>query len=533
MSAVPIAPIAPIASIAPRVSGWQQAAWLALYDLKSLWRERGPLWLLLVAVVLALLALAQGASFHSRVQVATQAAQAQELAARGSAAALAQTYFANPADPQFTELKWWRSPVDIRGYAFREHLSFAVQPALPGAALAVGQADVLPAYVRVRAESMEGAASAYEIEHPARLAVGRFDLMFFVIYLWPLALLALGSSVLTQEREARRLPGLHLQGVASWRLLLAQVLTRTLGATAVLLLTVVAAALIAGIVPATGEGAGAGARALATWSGIVVLYTLFWAGVVAVVCSLCAQRVTAAFAGFGAWVLLTVLAPALLTAGVSLAAPVPSRELYIDALRDAGDRVSSNRVQMLERFYDQHPQWRPVKTALDKLPGAVTRLARAQEQERLLANVSGRFEAARTQRDTLFARWSWLSPVTLASVALARTAGTDAQRHRVFMAEAQAHHQRLRDFFQAGIQQAALRDEQAPCPVTCRGGYGFEDFDAVPTFSASPALLQATPFGAGAIAIAAWALALLALAVWRVAAPRAPAVSHPYQPSTP
>lgn len=518
----------PIAAIAPRISGWQQAAWLALYDLKSLWRERGPLWLLVVALVLALFALAQGASFQTRVQVATQAAQAQALAARTSAKALAQTYFANPADPQFADLKWWRSAVDIRGYAFREHLSFAIQPALPGAALAVGQADVLPAYVRVRAESMEGAASAYEIEHPARLAVGRFDLMFFVVYLWPLALLALGSSVLTQERETRRLPGLLLQGVASWRLLLAQVLTRSLGATAVLLVVVSAAALFSGVVPATAAGAGA----LATWSGIVGLYTLFWAGVVAVLCSLCAQRVTAAFAGFGAWVLLTVLAPALLTAGVSLAAPVPSRELYIDAVRDAADRVSSNRVQMLARFYDQHPQWRPSKTALDKLPGAVTRLARAQEQERLLAKVSSRFEAARTQRDTLFARWSWLSPVTLAGVALSSAAGTDAQRHRVFMSEAQAHHQGLRDFFQAGIQQAALRDELAPCPVTCRGGYGFENFDAVPVFSASPVLSQATPLAAGVSAIAAWAVALLALAVWHVAAPRRSALTQPHQPSS-
>ena len=468
-------------------SPWRQAAWLALYDLKSLWRERGPLWLLAVAIALALFALAQGAQFQARVQQAAQAAQAQETAARDSAQQLARDYFANPGDARFSELKWWRSPVDIRGYAFREHLGFAIKPALPGAALAVGQADVLPAYVRVRAESMESAASAYEIEHPARLAVGRFDLMFFTVYLWPLVLLALGCSVLTQERETRRLPALQLQGVAPWRLLLAQVLTRTLFATALLVVAVVAAALSTGVVAATAQGA----AALAHWAGIVLLYTLFWAGVVAAVCALCSQRVTAAFAGFGAWVLFAVLAPALLTAAVGLAAPLPSRELYVDAMRAATDRVNADRVQMLARFYDQHPQWRPAKTAIDKLPSAVTRLARAQEQERLLAEVSNRFDSARAQREALFARWSWLSPVTQASTALARAAGTDAQRHRAFMAEAQAHHGRLREFFQARIQQAALRDEQAPCAATCLAGYGFDDFDAVPVFRASPALSQA------------------------------------------
>lgn len=489
-------------------AAWQQAAWLALYDLKSLWRERGLLVLLAVACALALYALAQGAQFQAGVQTASNAALAQEATARGNAVRLARDYFADPADPRFADLKWWRSPVDIRGYAFREHLGFAVKPALPGAALAVGQADVLPAYVRVRADSMEAAASAYEIEHPARLAVGRFDLMFFIVYLWPLVLLALGTSVLTSEREARRLSSLHLQGVANWRLLLAQVLTRCLLATAVLVIVVAGAALAFGAVAATADGL----KALAQWAAVVGLYALFWAGVVALVCASCSQRVTAAFAGFGAWVLLVVLAPALLMAAAQALVSVPSRELYVDALRDAGDRVSADRVQLLQRFYDEHPQWRPAKTGLDKLPSAVTRIARTQAQERLLADVIGRFESARAQRDAIVSRGAWLSPVTQASEALSRLSGNDTLRHRTFMTETQGHHARLRAFFQNEIQQAALRDEQAPCPTTCRAGYGFDSFEAVPTFRATPSLLQPTPSAATGLAI--WALALLAVAAW-------------------
>lgn len=455
-----------------------QAFWLAAYDLRMQLRERGTGWLLGVALALALFALWQGERFRSQTLAAIGAAQAQEDAARKAASAEAAVFFAQPHASAPAGFPWYRSPVDVRGYAYRAHLAFAVKPPLAGSALAIGQADVLPSYVRVKAESLDSVRTAAEIEHPGQLATGRFDLLFFVVTLWPLLLLALGTPVLAQDREAGRLRVLRVQGVRVPVLLAAQVLARCGAATLALAAVVVAAAPASGAVPATA----AGLQALLAWSGIVLAYSLFWAGVTAAVCSLCQTRMTAAFAGFGAWLVLAVLLPAVLAAGAQWAVPLPSRESSIVAARDAADAIEADRVQLLGQYYDEHPQWRPRRTGLDKLPASATRLLRAAEQERRLAPVVARLDAARRRQREWMRRWSVASPASAAHEALSRVAGNDVARHELFIAEVERFQSGLRDYFQAAIQQAALRAEDQACASTCADSWGFQDFNAVPIF---------------------------------------------------
>lgn len=481
---------------------------LIVYDLRSQLRERGTLALLLVALALAGFGLLEGTRFDRHNRAAVQAAADQQDAARTAAKALALRYFAAPSAPEFAGLQWYRTAVDVRGYAFREHVDFAAKPALAGAALAVGQADLLPAYVRVRAESMDSVRAALEIEHPERLAAGRFELLFFIVYLWPLLLLALTTSVLSQERESHRLRALQLQGVRPGSLLAAQIGARTLAASALLVVACGVAALLAGALPATM----AGLSALAAWAGVVLLYSLFWGCVAGVLCAVCGNRMTAAFAGFGAWLVLAIVLPGALAAGIALAAPPPARERYVMAMRDAGDAVNADKLGSLARFYDSHPDWRPAATPLDKVSASVARLQRAEELERVMAGVDGQFARARARQQQLHARWLGLSPVTLTAQVLARLAGNDDARHQLFLAAVQRHQQALRAFFQQAIQQAALGDERHPCASACIGGYGFRDFDAVPRFSAPPAL-SATPGATLAWrALPLWSALLAALA---------------------
>ena len=521
-AANPVADSAVTAAVTTRT--WRQMGWLVVYDLRQQWRERGTRALLAVALLLAGLALWQGENFRRGKAAAIEQAAAQQAAAVKAAEAEAAAFFANPGDPRWDNLRSWRSAFDLRGYVFREHLGFAAKPLLPGAAFAIGQADVLPSVVRVKAESMDSVRQSADIVHPARLAAGRFDMHFFVVCLWPLVLLAGTLSVLTQERENLRLPALSLLGVSPRQVLLAQAVARVLAASAVLVVVMGLLALLIGALPFSA----AGLAAWAAWAALATVYSLFWAAVAALVCARASNRSTAAFAGFGAWVGIVVLLPALLSAAVSLAAPQPSREAYIVAVRDATDQVQANRASVVSRFYDQHPEWKPERTALDKLPAAVTRLARAAELERAMAGVDARFEQARQRQARLLQVFSFVSPVSLTHEALSTLAGSSAARHQQFVAEVQLHQRQLRDFFQARIQRAALNDERQPCPVvgatpnagTCLGSYGFQDFNAVPRYQAGPSL-NAAPAGAlaaGAV-IAAWALALLALAAWWVRRP--------------
>lgn len=481
---------------------------LVAYDLRAQLRERGTIALLLVGLALAGFGLFEGARFERHQRQAVASAAAQEVQARTDANALARRYFADPAAPEFKGLQWYRTPVDVRGYAFREHVGFASKPSVPGAALAIGQADLLPAYVRVRAESMESARTVLEIEHPGRLSVGRFDLLFFVVYLWPLILLALCTSVLTQDRESHRLRALQLQGVKLGRMLAAQVLARALAASALLILAVASTSLVTGVVDAGASGF----AALGAWAGVVLLCSMFWAAVTIVICAVCGNRMTAAFAGFGAWLLLAVLLPGAMTAAIQLGAPVPVRERYVEALRDAGDQVNADKLGSLVRFYDNHPEWKPSATPLAKVSSSVSRLQRAQEVERVMAGVERQFEQARLRQQRLFTHAIVFSPVTLTYQALSGIAGNDGARHQQFMAEVQRHQARLRDYFQQAIQMAALGDERHPCPAACLGGYGFRDFDQVPRFSASAVLAKAPAAPPQLVALPAWIAALLALA---------------------
>jgi ABC-2 type transport system permease protein len=468
-------------------------------DLRSQLRERGTIVLMLAGLLLAVFGLYEGVRFDRHGRDAVAAAAAQQAQAKAGAKDLAQRYFADPTAAEFAGLQWYKTPVDVRGYAFREHVGFAGKPAVPGAALAIGQADLLPAYVRVRAESMESVRTALDIEHPALLAAGRFDLMFFVVYLWPLILLALTTSVLTQDRESLRLRALQLQGVRLGRMLAAQIGARALVATAVLLAVCVAGALALGAVGLDG----AGVAALLKWGGVVLLYSLFWAAVAVAICAVCGNRMSAAFAGFGAWLALAILVPGAITALVQIGAPVPQRERYVQAMRDAGDQVAANKLDSLARFYDSHPDWRPAGS-LDKVTSSVTRLQRAQELERVMADVDRRFEQARQRQQRWFDRALAFSPVTLTYQMLATIAGNDGERHQRFLAEVQQHQQGLRDYFQRTIQLSALGDQRRPCPATCLGGYGFRDFDQVPVFAPSP----------GLAGLSAWRSRLLPLPVW-------------------
>ena len=496
--------------------GARQTGWLIVYDLRQQARERGTVLLLAVALVLAGLALVQGELFRRSVTTASQQAGVQQSAAQLAAQAAAAAYFANPADPQYATLRSWRSDFDLRGYAFREHMAFAAKPVLPGAALAIGQADVLPTVVRVRAESMDSVLQGSDLTHPERLAAGRFDLLFFVVCLWPLVVLALTLSVLTQDRENKRLPALALLGVSPRQVLLSQVLARAWLASLLLVFAMGALALLIGALPANS----AGLAAWAGWAVVVIAYSFMWASLAALVCARAENRSTAAFACFGAWVSVVVLLPAVLTAAVTLMAPLPSQEALIVATRDAADQVQRDRVNVMAHFYEQHPQWQPERTALDKLPTAVTRLARAAALERALADVYQRHNDARQRHMQLLQAASALSPASMTHNALSMLAGHDAQRHQNFLDEVRQHQLALREFFQARIQQAALNEERQPCPPlgaiastgTCKSSYGFDDFASVPRFEPSAGLSKPIGVPASTGWLVVWAVLLLALA---------------------
>jgi ABC-2 type transport system permease protein len=487
---------------------------LTRFDLLQSVRERGT-WLLMAAMLLlSTYAVWQGATFTKGNVAAAASANAQATRARDAALAYATRFFAEPNNPKHLAERSFRNVADIRGYALREHIAFATKPTLPGAAFAIGQADLLPSYVRVRAESMDSVRQSSDIEHPRRLAIGRFDLMFVVLYLWPLALLGLCLSALTADRELRRIDALKLQGISEAQLLTAQLVGRGFVATLCFALITLLVAFLSGALSLSAAGVAAGMA----WAFVLLAYSVFWLAVAAAIACMCRTRMTAAFAGFGAWVALTVLIPQLLGVVAASVYPMPSRERHLLEVREAVDRVNADRLKLIERFYDQHPQWRPQVTALNKVSPPVMRLARAAELESRLADADAKFEQTRREQAQFLALGAFLSPVTLVGSVLEALAGNDAARHAVFLDEVRRYQLSLRAHFQSRLQEAALAEEQSPCQhpsTTCLRGFGFTGHAEVPVFASNAALATTPAVGIAVIVTLTLWCALLGFLVRR------------------
>ena len=81
---------------------------------------------------------------------------------------------------------------------------YAVLPPAALAPLSVGQSDLLPFYFKVSTDARETVVAATEIENPHRLLVGRFDLAFVLVFLYPLLSLRSPTTCCRSRRSRAR-----------------------------------------------------------------------------------------------------------------------------------------------------------------------------------------------------------------------------------------------------------------------------------------------------------------------------------------
>ena len=82
-----------------------------------------------------------------------------------------------------------------------ERGSLALLPPAPLSALAIGQGDVYPNYIKVTARSLDALVSGDQIEHPLAVASGQFDAAFVVLFLYPLLIFAVSFDLTATERD--------------------------------------------------------------------------------------------------------------------------------------------------------------------------------------------------------------------------------------------------------------------------------------------------------------------------------------------
>lgn len=437
-----------------------QPSLLAL-ESRFLWRSRLALAVLAVLVAAIGLALANGRALLA-AQQASRAAATAELA---------------EADTRL------RAGI-AKGLPLADAVMLPIRVRLPviaplpplidaSAGQAVLMADAGAASLRTRADTLFGRSS---LENPELLMRGGLDLGFVVLVVAPLLLVALGHGMIPADRDSGALRLVLAQGGGIGRLLLARSLPRL----ALVLGPVLLALLWLGL---SGPDLPGRAGALLWWGLIAVASLILWWALVLLVNSLRASADAAALALVALWALFTLVLPALLTALVSLALPLPSRYAVIAQARAA-------EVAATAAWDNDHAE-----ASSDEVASRRAALARTVE-------VTGKVAAAtapiiadharrRAGRQAILDQLALIAPPMLAAQALAQAAGSDAGSVAAFQSAASAHAGQVR------ARLAALAARPAPM--------GSADLDHLPRFT--PPAPAAPPRAA-----LAWLLALAGLA---------------------
>jgi ABC-2 type transport system permease protein len=307
----------------------------------------------------------------------------------------------------------------------------------PLAFAAIGQRDVAPYILRVRALGLEG--QLYESEnYNAELALpGRFDWAFVLTYLAPLFLIVLLHDLKSGEREAGRIGMLaamarHQQ--ALWR---RRILLR-----AVLLLAALGMPFCIGAIIS-----GASAMMIAAVLLITIAYLFFWTLVAVLIARWQFSSVANAAALATIWLILTLIFPAIAHLAINSAIPVGQGvELTLaqrEKVHGAWDRPKDETMQA---FFKAHPEWKdtaPVKGGFHwKWYYAFQHVGDLSVADQARAYRNG-LEA----RDRSTARIGIVLPAVAVQTLIHRLAKTDLTAQLAYQDSIRAFHERLRRFY--------------------------------------------------------------------------------------
>ena len=217
---------------------------------------------------------------------------------------------------------------------------------------AIGQRDVAPYILRIRALGLE--AQLYESEnYNAELALpGRFDWAFVLTYLAPLFVIVLLHDLKSSEREAGRiglLAAMAHNERALWR---RRIALRMGSLLAVLIAPFLVAAALSGGAPGS----------VLTFAITATAYILFWALLCLWVGSRGWTSVTNAAKLAASWLVLTLILPALANLAINSAHPVRQGvELTLEQREKIHGGWDRPKEETMQAFFKVHPEWRNTK----------------------------------------------------------------------------------------------------------------------------------------------------------------------------
>ena len=315
---------------------------------------------------------------------------------------------------------------------------------------AIGQRDVTPYILRVRALGLE--AQLYESEnYNAELALpGRFDWAFVLTYLAPLFVIVLLHDLKSGEREAGRI-GLLAAMARNERALWWRRIGWRLG---FLLIALFIPFVIGAVL------SGAGALAILSFALVTIAYLLFWALLCLWIGSWGWSSVTNAATLAASWLVLTLILPALANLAINSAIPVRQGvELTLEQREKIHGGWDSPRAETMQAFYKVHPEW---KDAEIPETGFSYKWYHAFQHlgDMAAAPEAAAYRAGLEARDDWSARAGIILPAVGVQTILHRLAQTDLKAGLAYQKRVRSYHEKLRRFYYPYIfNEAPFRED--------------------------------------------------------------------------
>ena len=361
----------------------------------------------------------------------------------------------------------------------------ALLPPASLSALAVGQGDVYPNYIKVTARSLDSLVTGDQIEHPLAVASGQFDVAFVVLFLYPLLIFAISFDLTATERDRGTLRMVLAQPVHLRDVVAGKMIARGL----LLTLPVVVIPILVSLPVVSGFSR------ISIWTAAVIAYGLIWHGLALVVNARGMSAPANAMVLAAIWLLFAVVGPSAINLLIAVRYPMPSRVEAAVQARAATQEATVQGSQQLGQFLQDHPTTANVgRDGMKQF--ALLQAARDQQVADRLRAVDATFDAQLRRQQRLASWLSVLSPTMMAQGVLLDAAGTSAHRFEHFRAQVTAFQRAWRAYFEPRVLDAATLTAQ--------------EYAAAPSFTFADETASATARRtAGAIAGMAIAGALL------------------------
>ena len=302
---------------------------------------------------------------------------------------------------------------------------------------ALGQRDVAPWKHRIRMLALEGQIYESDAGHPDFALIGRFDFAFVVSLLAPLLLIILLHDVRSSERAAGRYEWLAATAGSSNRLWFVRSALRT----GLLCIALLLPLWIAGLV------SGAAAPTLALASAFTIAHLIFWWGVSMLIDRLNWSSSVNLIAAFGVWLLLAVIAPAAMKAGVDAAVSLPDGgEIMLTQREAVNDAWDLPKEATMDPFFERYPEWANTQP-IDQPFEWKWYFAFQQVGDQKTENLSSAYREGREARDDLAGLLAWLAPPALVERSFQNLAKTDVAAALEYEDSVRAYHAQLRAWY--------------------------------------------------------------------------------------